>query len=549
MFKLNNSNQISIYDSTLYLSEYHQKILNKSWAGYFRENIFPKINEQSFSVLYSEKGSRPNTPVNIMVGLLILKELNQLTDAELMEALIFDTRYQYALCTTDYEKQPISRNAFTNFRNSLIGYEIETGVDLYKEEILRISNEINDCCKKDSKLKRMDSMMISARCKPLSRLDLVYRVNVNFISKVKEELSTVLGEREKAYLDKNFKKENVYEVTKENHQEKLASLLNDSKMLYDKYKSTKMKETEEFKLLERLIGEQIDNTTGTPKASKEISPRSMQNPSEPDATYRFKYGDNIGYVANVVEDIHENNEIYITDYDYKPNVTSDKEFMENYIESKDTQEEETTLVDAAYYSDQINEKAKEKNINLVPTQTMGKTGAKTYISNFEIDEENHKVLSCPNGENPIETNYKSDKHLYTAKFDKCKCENCPFRQQCEKEKIIKKKTTSIKFTQEAYHKAKLEIKMTQEEYKKLSNHRAGIEGTMSVLRRKYHVDKGPYMGLLRSKLKFGGSILSINIKKAIKYAKNKKNLAPILAFLENLHLCIKTSGLKADIAK
>jgi len=34
----------------------------------------------------------------------------------------------------------------------------------------------------------------------------------------------------------------------------------------------------------------------SPKAGKEISPDSLQNPTDPDATYRKKYGKNIGYV-------------------------------------------------------------------------------------------------------------------------------------------------------------------------------------------------------------------------------------------------------------
>lgn len=126
MFKLNNSCQINIFDNTLNMSNYHMRLLNNNWPGYFRENIFPRIEEENFRVLYSDKISRPNTPVNIMVGLLILKELTGLTDDELMQSLIFDIRFQYVLCTTSFEKQPISKNALTNFRNALISYELET---------------------------------------------------------------------------------------------------------------------------------------------------------------------------------------------------------------------------------------------------------------------------------------------------------------------------------------------------------------------------------------------------------------------------------------
>ena len=388
MFKVNKSAQISIFDETLYMNEYVKRQLEDNWPGYFRKYVFPNIEEENFSVLYSDKASRPNTPTNIMVGLLILKELTGLIDSELMQSLMFDTRYQYALCTTSLDRQPVSRNAFTNFRNRLIEYELETGIDLYKEEIIRLSKEIASCNKTDPILKRMDSMMISSSCKHLSRLDLVYKVNMNLIEKINEINTSLLGERELKYLETGFKKETVYEVTKENHEEKLKQLLNDSKMMYDKYKDNDtVNKLDEFKLLDRMLHEQTKDNLGTPKESKDIEPNSLQNPSDPDATYRFKYGNNIGYTANIVEEIHENGQIYVTEYELKQNTYSDAQFMKDYIENKEDEKEETTLIDAAYYSNEIDKVAKEKNIQLVPTQTMGKKQVNnSLISEFEIDE-------------------------------------------------------------------------------------------------------------------------------------------------------------------
>lgn len=44
---------------------------------------------------------------------------------------------------------------------------------------------------------------------------------------------------------------------------------------------------------------------------KMISPRSIQNPSDPDANYRSKQGNHIGYVANVVETVHTEGNIIL----------------------------------------------------------------------------------------------------------------------------------------------------------------------------------------------------------------------------------------------
>lgn len=47
-------------------------MLEKSWAKYFAENIFPAIDEEPFKVLCSDRPSRHNTPANVIIGALII---------------------------------------------------------------------------------------------------------------------------------------------------------------------------------------------------------------------------------------------------------------------------------------------------------------------------------------------------------------------------------------------------------------------------------------------------------------------------------------------
>ena len=72
-FKENSYQQISFTDSFSGLTAGEQKALEKSWAKVFADEIFPAIDEKRFSVLYSDKASRPNTLVNVIVGALIIK--------------------------------------------------------------------------------------------------------------------------------------------------------------------------------------------------------------------------------------------------------------------------------------------------------------------------------------------------------------------------------------------------------------------------------------------------------------------------------------------
>ena len=129
-FRTNDSQQLSFSDTLYGLTPREQKALQNSWAKVFAEDIFPNIDEQRFSVLYSDKASRPNTPVNVIVGALIIKELFGISDDMVVENLMLDPRYQYALHTTSFEEQPLSDKSLTRFRLRCYNYEQVHGVDL-----------------------------------------------------------------------------------------------------------------------------------------------------------------------------------------------------------------------------------------------------------------------------------------------------------------------------------------------------------------------------------------------------------------------------------
>jgi len=59
-FQLNNEQQMAINDSLLSLTERELKYLKVSWTETFSKKIFPFIEEDKFSLLYSDNpASRP----------------------------------------------------------------------------------------------------------------------------------------------------------------------------------------------------------------------------------------------------------------------------------------------------------------------------------------------------------------------------------------------------------------------------------------------------------------------------------------------------------
>jgi len=74
MFKTNTKHlQPDMFSTVNQLPEKLKGKLETSWAGTFYREVFARIDEEVFSVLYSEKDSRPNVPINLLVGLEILK--------------------------------------------------------------------------------------------------------------------------------------------------------------------------------------------------------------------------------------------------------------------------------------------------------------------------------------------------------------------------------------------------------------------------------------------------------------------------------------------
>lgn len=505
-FHLNNAQQMAMYDSLLSLTERERKHLMSSWAETFSKKIFPFIEEDRFSVLYSDNpASRPNNPINVYFGLLILREIFNQSDEEALNSLMFDIRYQHALHTTSFQEQPVSKNSLTNFRAAVYRYNQEYGIDLIQQEIEAQAKTFSKILKIDGKTVRMDSLMISSSCRKLSRLEIIYSTVKRLIKVI--DKNTALAEYFKPYLEESHYNDTIYRSRDKDLNTKIKRVLKDGVRLYSIYRKDKeIRKTKEFKLLRRMLKEQKG------KSSKNISPKSLQNPTDPDATYRKKEKKkHVGYTANLIEKFDDKNRM-IEGYDLQKNTYSDQKFAEDTIEKLPVEKDGVTaLVDGAYFSEEINKKAKAKGIKMVPTNLVG-GGKNSNCDKFEIEEKEHLVKKCPSGHKPITSKFKEGS--YRAHFDKKHCSNCPFRKDCPV--IEQKKSYLFKVSEKTLHRCQLITRMGTSEYQELSRKRAGIEGIPSVLRRRYKIDHLPVRGVVRVKVYLGFKISAINCKRLIK---------------------------------
>jgi len=542
MFKKNPaSKQLNISDPIFSFPGYVQEMLKNSWAEYFFHSIFSKINEERFNSLYSSSYSRPNAPVNILVGLLILKELNRWTDEELIAALYFDYRVRYALGIVDFDKERICINTLGNFRKRLYQDTAENERDLLKEEIFHLTESLIELTEMDTELARQDSMMISANAKKMGRLELIYTVNQAVVKMLSE--NKAVPDALNHYLQEKDKSNHIYRLKKEEVEERTALLLKESFLLYDTAPE-ELKEKEAFKNLARLLEEQTDHLG--PKDPKDIGSTSMQNPHEPEATYRVKgKKSSVGYGLNIVEARDLGKDLsMIIHYERQPNIFSDAQFGLSAVEEL---KRGTTLVsDGSYYSEAMVKKAASKNLNLSYSALSGRPTSQDKLSStkFTINPETDLITACPNGAVPVSSKRNHKDEFYRAKFDKKDCAACPHLERC----IVKeqKRSYMVKITDKQYIADYYRALLGTPLHQALGDFRAGVEGVPSVLRRVYGIDKVPVRGLTRSRIWDHGKVMAFNFRSFFEYCRKNgvSALSSSLVFIlfKRFYRCFRLNG-------
>ena len=293
MFRKNDDHRQQTLFQPVYDIKARLSKLKNHWSSLFYFKIFCNIDEELFSKLYSKNTGRPNTAINLLVGFEILKALFNLPDSQVFDRMNYDATFHNALGIDDTSKDIFSPRTLYYFRYRLQEYELKTGHDL----IASIFSDDRDRIIKDLGLKtglqRIDSVMIGANIKRMSRLTLFHKILSNLVRKIKnnnfeiaEDIKILLKEDED-----NF----AYHLPNEEIRSTTKTIAYKIYALLQTYKSQKeIIESDEYKLAERLLKEQCNikehqhHADIVLKEAKDIKSGSLQNPSDPEATYRKK---------------------------------------------------------------------------------------------------------------------------------------------------------------------------------------------------------------------------------------------------------------------
>ncbi len=492
MIRIKDHKQTELFDPWGFMSPKRRQLLDQSWAGLFREQILCELPVQKLVPFFNDDFGRPTKELHTVLGALILQQTYDLSDEEATNQLSYNIQWHYALNITeeaDSAKYMCPKTLWT-MRSIVVENSLESVL------FENITDKLSIVFKVNTDKQRIDSVHIKSNMRRLGRIGIFSKSMHKFLVNLKrghKQLFNTVGE---SIIDRYFTEKALgcFSMVKPSETGKtLLSVANDLFNLVEQFKDyDQITSMHSYKLLKRVLKEQCnlnaseDSKPVELKKPKEIPSDSLQNPSDPDATYSSHKGQ--GYQMQVMEtytetqDREEKSETLnlITYVEVEKASDSDANALIPAIQSAKKRKLDPTQVqaDSLYGGDDNHETAKELGVELT-APTMGyKKEDKINLSDFQISDSG-QVLSCPQGHAPSKIKRKKRN---SVGFASDLCENCPELQNCSVKKG--KKFYYLRFTEKELRLAKRRIKERAPEFKDSFRWRAGAEATMSELDRR-----------------------------------------------------------------
>jgi hypothetical protein len=545
MFRVNQKRlQINIFGLEHQFPAGMKKKLENSWAPAFRKLIFEKIDEKRYAVLYSTIESRPNFPVNIWVGLEILKEMFDYTDQELMEQFHFNYLTVYALGQDNIGEVTLCDRTIYYNRERLLEYEAKTGRNLLREEFEAITDEALAKLSLNTKLQRMDSSFVGSFIKQMSRLELIAKVLQNFYYDLPEAEQALWQERLAVYI-KEEAEHLAYQLKRAEVEKQLKELGGLLFELHQAYAAdAQINARKSYQHVGRILMEQFNIEVGSEqisievKPAKEISSNSLQNPADDTATFRRKDGEgNKGDILNVGETCAPENKVQLlTDISVYPNTTADDVILADRLpQLKERTGLEELITDANYSGGKSEAVCSMEKVNLIPTDIKGSQPSSEVISLADFHFEDQVILSCPEGHAPLEQIDKPEKNRHIVHFAKGDCADCFHVGDCPVN--CRKKFNSLLFTDRQVVVSHRRQQLGEEEYRKKCRLRPAVEGTISQFKRLMRKGKLRVRGLGRVRNSIILMAIGINFRRL--WAYSQENSLEGARLLANIILLLR----------
>jgi len=542
-----------LFDPWEHMGPKRRKLMEQSWAGLFREHILQELPVNKIAPYFTEGFGRPTKELYMALGVIILQQAHDITDDETLCQLAFSEQWHYALDITSVSDDAtyMSPKTLWNMRKIVTDNELDS----------IIFNQTTDTLAKvfnvDISKQRLDSVHIRSNMRSLGRIRIFAMTIRKFLVNLKRHHKEFFEIIDKRFIDLYLTKNasGCFSMVKPSESAKtLETVSSDLFELVQIFKDdADIVSMSTYKLMERVLKEQCivtqtdNNKAITLKKPKDVPSDSLQNSSDPDATYDGHKGQ--GYQVQIMETYTEkkkkraNEESedesesvqeddpdavptlnLITHVDVQTACESDANALIPAIESVDERNllPDELLADSLYGSDENCETAKESGTEVI-APTMGSQKENVIaLSDFTFSEKG-KVISCPEGHAPVKTKHKKNRHIASFKINHC--DNCPKKDTCPVKEG--KKYYYLRYEDKVWRITMRRAYEKTDKFKDKYRWRAGVEATMSEYDRKTGVKNLRVRGMEAVRFCATLKAVGINIFRATAVRRAKITPKPI----------------------
>lgn len=533
--------QRNLFSATTLLPEDKRRRLERTWAWAFRTAALPLIDEGAFRHLYHADNGRPNKPVQTLIGLLVLKEMWDLTDEETLFSLDFNLAWHVAL-ELDPDEAHTCQKTLHNFRTKLIASKADVVV------FQSLTDRILAALGVNVGKQRLDSTHIVSNIARLTRLGLFCETIQVFLSALRtaspKHFDTIPESLRKRYLKDDGTATRFGDAASKETRRRLSVCARDAWRLVDRFRGSKeICELEAYQLLERLLKDQCDvvktpvaggdgdadeSEPGVPvdvKEPKEVRSDSLQTPHDPDVTYSGHKGK--GYEVQIAE-TYGNGKLpeIITHVEVTRSCDSDEQAPVPIVEAlaeRGLQPKEM-LADTTYGSTANVIACDKLGTELVSptagTEVDADHDGELRKEQFLVDPTGESKAVCPAFEVALREDRDADRGIVRAYFDGTVCAACPHRDRCPTRSL----QDGTRVLQTTLHRAVLEERRLYEqtdEFKERYAQRAGIEATNSELKRGHGLGRIRTRRRPRIRLAAYLKAVACNVKRMVTYVVDK----------------------------
>ena len=109
-----------MFDRWSDLGDKRRRLLERSWAGVFRDHLLVELPVDDLCRHLDERLGRPSKDLHVVIGVLLLQQLHDLSDAATVEALAFNMAWHYALDVRSEADSYFCEKTLRNYRRLFI---------------------------------------------------------------------------------------------------------------------------------------------------------------------------------------------------------------------------------------------------------------------------------------------------------------------------------------------------------------------------------------------------------------------------------------------